>query len=283
MEPQHQKEQPGSQVADGHPAADLPESARPPALEMIDVTVGSLANTAEVVLKGVNWKVAVGDYWAIGGLQASGKSDLLATAAGIMPPVHGVFRVFGQELGAGFEHELMPTRLRLGLVFDGGRPFSHLTVAENVALPIRYHQSLGPIEAKARAEALLEVTGLAAWGHRAPSALRRNFQQRLGLARALALKPEVLLLDNPLTGLDPRDSAWWLGFLDQLAAGHPVMGGRPLTLAVTGDNLRPWRDRARQFAVLGNEGFATLGGRADLAAHHDPLVHELFRTEMLTA
>jgi len=255
----------------------------PPALEMIDVSIGSLVNSEVVVLKGVNWKVAAGDYWAIGGLQATGKSDLLATAAGIMPPLRGGFRVFGQELGAGFEHELMPTRLRLGLVFDGGRPLSHLTVEENVALPIRYHKNLGPVEIKAQTDALIEVTGLSEWAGRTRGALRRNLQQRVGLARALALSPEVLLLDNPLTGLDPRDSAWWLGFLDQLAAGHPVIGGRPLTLAVTGDNLRPWRDHARQFAMLNNQTFVSLGGPAELASHADPLVHELFRSELLTA
>src|ERR1700704_1120361 len=78
------------------------------ALEMVDVTVGSLASPEAVVLQGVNWRVAVGDYWVVGGLQASGKSDLLATAAGAMPPLHGVFRVFGQELGAGFDHEQLP-------------------------------------------------------------------------------------------------------------------------------------------------------------------------------
>ena len=112
-------------------------SAAVPALEMTDVTVGSLIDTDLIVLERVNWKVAAGDYWAVGGLQGSGKTDFMATAAGIMRPLRGTFKVFGQELGAGFEHELMPTRLRLGLVFDGGRLLNHLTVAENIALPIR--------------------------------------------------------------------------------------------------------------------------------------------------
>jgi len=134
---------------DQKPAASVPggSSTSQPApsvlaLEMIDVAVGSLVNADAVVLEGVNWKVAAGDYWAIGGLQASGKSDLMATAAGIMQPLRGTFRVFGRELGAGFEHELMPIRLRLGLVFEWGRLLSHLTLAENVALPIRYHHNL---------------------------------------------------------------------------------------------------------------------------------------------
>jgi len=251
------------------------------ALEMIDVSVGSLIYTDALLLEGVNWKIAVGDYWAIGGMQASGKSDLMATAAGIMRPLAGSFRVFGQELGAGFEHELMPTRLRLGLVFDGGRLLNHLTIAENIALPLRYHKNLSVTEAEAQTEALLELAGLSTWAARAPGALRRNAQQRAGLARALALKPDVLLLDNPLTGLDSRDSAWWLDLLDQLCAGHAIMDRRPITLAVTGDNLRPWRDRARQFGILENRTLTVIGSRSDLAASNNPLVHELLPTEVM--
>jgi len=251
------------------------------ALEMVDVSVGSLVYADTVLLEGVNWKVAVGDYWAIGGMQASGKSDLMATAAGIMRPLRGTFRAFGQELGAGFEHELMPTRLRLGLVFDGGRLLNHLTIAENIALPLRYHKNLSMAEAEAQTEALLELAGLSTWAARAPGALRRNSQQRAGLARALALKPEVLLLDNPLTGLDPRDSIWWLDLLDQLCAGHAIMDGRPMTLAVTGDNLRPWRERARQFGILENRTLTAIGSRSDLGASGNALVHELLRSEVV--
>ena len=252
-----------------------------PALEMIGATIGSLVNTDAVVVELVNWKMEVGDYWAIGGLQASGKSDFLAAAAGIMPPLRGALRVFGQELGLGFEHELMPTRLRVGLVFDGGRLLSHLTILENIALPIRYHQRHTSAEAEARIQALLDLTGLKAWADRTPGAMRRNLQQRVGLARALALKPEMLLLDNPLSGLDPRDSAWWLDIIDQLCAGHSIMDGRPMTLAVTDDNFAPWRDRARQFALLKNKSFMLLGGRSELLASTDPLVQELLHTEQL--
>ena len=110
-----------------------------PATEMIDVAISSLQDTEQIVLEGINWRVAVGDFWAVGGLHASGKSDLLATAAGIMRPARGRYRVFGQELGAGFEEDRLATRLRLGLVFEGGRLFHHLSVAENIALPLCYH------------------------------------------------------------------------------------------------------------------------------------------------
>ena len=282
MEPPRQEAPSGSQTERGSAASEssLPSSL---ALDMIEVAVGSLTDSEAVVLEGINWKVTPGDYWVIGGLQGSGKSDLMATAAGIMPPVRGTFRVFGQELATGFEHEHLRTRLRLGLVFDGGRLFNHLTVAENVALPLRYHQNLTLAEAEAPTHALLEFAALSEWAHRMPGDLRRHLQQRTGLARALALKPDVLLLDNPLTGFDAREGAWWLDAIDQLRDGHPVVEGRPVTLAVTGDNFRPWRDRARQFGILRDRQFITIGDRSALAASAEPLAQELLRSETVVA
>ena len=250
------------------PAAHETAASTVPALEMIDVTIGSSKDTEQTVLENVNWSVAAGDFWAIGGLQASGKSDFIATAAGIMRPVRGTHRVFGEEPSAGFEEEQLRTRLLLGLVFDGGRLFNHLTLAENIALPIRYHQKLNLEEALAKTEALLELIELTDRATTTPGNLGRNWQQRVGLARALALKPRILLLDNPLTGLDPRDVSWWLDLLDKLSAGHPIVDSQPMTLAATSDDLRPWKSRARQFALLKGKSFVTLN-EPDLAVRPD--------------
>jgi ABC-type transporter Mla maintaining outer membrane lipid asymmetry ATPase subunit MlaF len=238
-----------------------------PALEMRDVSVAALRDASNIVLEGVNWTVASGDFWAVAGLLRSGKSDLMALAAGVTRPARGSCRLFGKELVAGFEHERLALRLRIGLVFDGGRLLHHLTLAENIALPLRYHFDDGGEKIDQRIQALVELTGLEPWAGRRPADVNRNWQQRIGLARALALKPEVLLLDNPLTGLDPRDAAWWLDIVEALAAGHPIADGRPLTLVVAGDDLRPWQHRAKQFAILKNRQFISLGARADLAGH----------------
>ena len=240
------------------------------ALEMVGVEVLSLRYPDRVVLRDVNWSVEEKDYWAIGGLLGTGKSDLLATAAGLVPVTHGKYRIFGEEIAIGYEQGLIEARLKVGLLFDGGRLLNHLSVIDNVSLPLQYHENLGTVECRERATTLLEKVGLGDYTSRMPGMINRRLQQRAGLARALALQPKVLLLDNPLSGLDPREALWWLNFLDRLSADG-------ITLVAAADDLRPWRGRARQFAVLREHRFIPLGSREQLAEHTEPLLQELLR------
>src|SRR5205823_2278055 len=201
---------------------------------------------------------AAGQYWVIGGLQGAGKSDFLMMAGGLMPPVRGDYRLLGEQMPI-FDEARLPKRLRLGLVFETGQLFNHLTISENVALPLRYHSNLDKAAAQMETQPILDALELAPWADSTPGALGRNWQKRVGLARALALKPEVLLVDSPLTGLDLRHVTWWLTFLDALSRGHALLEGRAMTLVVTGADLRLWKGRARQFAALKNKRFSVLG------------------------
>src|SRR6266478_4666521 len=190
-----------------------------PAIQMRGVAVGAISDQSRLLVEEINWTVASGDYWVVAGLQGAGKSDLLLMTGGLMPPARGAYWLFGQEMPI-FDEARLPTRLRLGLVFDGGQLFNHLTVSENVALPLRYHQNLSRAEAEAEVGAMLEALELTPWAGSTPGAVGRNWHQRVGLARALMLKPEILLVDSPLTSLDLRHTTWWLDFLDQLSRGH---------------------------------------------------------------
>ena len=221
-----------------------------PLIEMVDATLTSLVDPSRVVAEDVNWTVMPGDYWVVGGLHGAGKSDLIAAAGGILLPTRGKYRLFGKEIEYGFERELVETRLRVGVVFDGGRLLKHLTVAENVALPMQYHLALSHDDLLGRVSELLEAVDLLNVANVYPASISRNRQQRVGLARAMALRPEVILLDSPLTGLDFADANAWIEILDRLAEGHPAMGGKPATLVATADDFRPWRGHARQFAAL---------------------------------
>jgi phospholipid/cholesterol/gamma-HCH transport system ATP-binding protein len=227
-------------------------------------------------IEGINWRVAGGDFWVIAGLHDSGKSRFLFTAAGMLVPWHGTCRLFGNETAKLSEDELVRERLRVGLVFEnGGRLFQHLSVEQNVALPLCYHQDCDFAEAVDPVNQLLELTGLAEFSRETPSRLNPGWRQRVALARALILRPEVLLLDNPLAGMDPRHVRWWLDFLALLSAGHEWLRGQPMTVVVTTDDFQPWLELSHHFAALHQKQWRVLGTKADLTAHADPSLREL--------
>ena len=258
--------------------SDAPPNPATPAIEMRGVAVSSMKDPGVTVAEEVNWSVAPGEFWVVAGPQRSGKSDFLMLAGGLMAPASGRYWLFGGEMPI-FEDARLPERLRLGFVFDGGQLFNHMTIAENVALPLRYHHNLTSAEAEPQVRAMLELTELAPLADITPGSVARNWQKRAGLARALALKPDVLLLDNPLGGLDARHTLWWLNFLGQLSRGHSLTEGRPTTLVVTTDDLRPWKSSSRRFALLKDKRFAALGAWPDLERATDPAVRELLAHE----
>ena len=247
-------------------------------MEMSGVAVSSRQDPEVAVLEDVNWRVAASDYWVVAGLHSSGKSDLIALAGGLTRPRAGSYRLFGHPMPI-FEEELLAERLRLGVVFDDSHLQHRLTVAENVALPLRYHRNANPEEMTNRVAAMLELNELTRWSDSLPGRLGRNWQKRTMLARALMLEPEVLLLDNPLGGLDSRHAVWWLNFLGKLSAGADFTKGRRMTMVATVDDLRPWRERASHFAILQQGRLVTLGERSVLAGQSDPLVKELLADE----
>ena len=247
-------------------------------IEMRGVSVGSMRDLNTIVVEDVNWSVKRGDWWVISGLQGSGKSDFLTLTGGMMPPASGTYYFLGEEMPI-FEDDRLKDRLKLGFVFESGQLFNHLTIAENISLPLRYHQNLSMADAQAEVQKLLELTELAPFADSTPGAIARNWQRRAGLARALVLRPEMLLLDNPLAGLDLRHRAWWTNLLEQLSSGHEWLNGRPLTLVVTTNDLRLWRGGKRQFALLKEKQFIVLGGWAEVEAASDVLVREMRAVE----
>lgn len=257
--------------AAGHP----PEEAGEPIVELDDVSVAAMHAPELIALDGVRWTIRRGDYWVLGGPPGSGKSDLLATAAGLMRPARGTHRLFGQDLNRLNEDERVIMQLRVGVVFGfGGRLFSHLTVAENLALPVCYHQNCDPTASDERVQSVLRALELEGIAQSTPGQLDRNLQQRTALARALMLSPEALFLDNPLVGTGARELRWWLNFLGALAQGHPLLEGRALTLVVGTSDLEHFGEHGKQFALVQGRRFTTLGSRVELARQSDPTLRE---------
>ncbi len=246
----------------------------PPAILMQEVAAGSLQDPGAPLLRNINWTVNAGDFWVVAGMQGSGKSDFLMLTAGLMAPLGGHYWFFGEPMPI-LDEERLPYRLRLGLVFEGGQLFNHLTVAENLGLPLRYHQNLTKVDASAAVQQMVEALELGPWADSTPGALGTNWHKRVGLARALMLKPELLLLDNTLSGLDLRHTFWWLELLERLSRPGNFVRKEPLTLIITAADLRPWLNLARQFAILKNGQMTVIGDRARLEAASDELVGDL--------
>src|SRR5271169_3743374 len=236
----------------------MSENQNLPAIEMRGVSVAAMRDASFTVVEDVNWSVAAGEFWVVAGQEHSGKSDLLMLAAGLMPPAAGDINFFGIDTKNFGEAELAE-RLRVGFIFQGGQLFNQLTIAENVALPLCYQKNLSPDAAAPEVNELLELMDLSPLADVTPSNIAANWRQRAAFARALILKPEILLLDNPLAGLGARHLHWWLRFLDQLARGHEQFSGQPMTIAVTADDLRPWQNARRKFALLRDKKFIPLG------------------------
>ena len=128
-------------------------------------------------------------------------------------------------------------------------------------------------------EALLELLELTPYADALPGDVPVVWRRRAALARALALQPELLLLDNPNGGLTARHRQWLMNFLDQLWRGHPFFGGRPMTLVVTTDDLPLWRHPQRKFAGVQEGRFSVLGQWGGEEFNRHRAVQELL-TEM---
>ena len=249
-------------------------------IELVNVSVAAGGRPDSASLEGINWRISTGDYWVIGGLPGSGKSDLLATLAGLYRPLDGTLKLFGSDVAGLSDDEFGAARLRIGLVFEnGGRLFNQLSVTENVSLPLRYHRGKAEGQTGERVKAILDATELTPWAEAMAGRINLARRQRVALARALAISPEVLLLDNPLGGPGLQETRWWRDFLAQLARGHDLLDGRPVTLVIACHDLRPWADQGKQFAVLKQKRWLAVGGRADLTCGDEPLLHELLVTE----
>jgi ABC-type transporter Mla maintaining outer membrane lipid asymmetry ATPase subunit MlaF len=258
------------------------DEASPPPVEMRGVSVAAMRDASFTVVEDVNWSVTAGEFWVVAGQEHSGKSDLLMLVAGLMPPSGGSYKLFGNDT-KNFGGAELAERLRVGFVFQGGQLFNQLTIAENIALPLQYQKNFTADEAARETQALLGLMELTPLADVTPANVAANWRRRAALARALILKPEVLLLDNPQAGLGARHLQWWLRFLEQLSRGHAQLGGEPMTIIVTADDLRPWQNARRKFALLRDKKFILLGGWNEVETAGDPIVKELLAVQLETA
>ena len=163
----------------------------------------SLAFDDHVVLKDLSFTVPKGDMRIMFGASGAGKSVILKLTLGLLRPDEGAILVNGMRVDQMSEGELLKMRADIGMVFQENALFDSLTVAQNVAFRLSEERELTEEQIDARVDEVLGFVGLTDFAERMPAALSGGQRRRVGIARAMASKPRLLLFDDPITGLDP--------------------------------------------------------------------------------
>ncbi len=241
------------------------------AVPVIEVSHVSTRFGATVVHEDVNVTIMPGEIFAIAGGNGSGKSTLLREIIGLQMPAEGTIRLFGHDVSGLEGRGAQEVYRRFGVMFQQGALFSSLTLAENVAVPLKEHTDMPPDLIRGLVSLKMATVGLPAdSSSKYPSELSGGMRRRAALARAIVMDPELLFLDEPTAGLDPINAAGFDELVLQLKA---VLG---LTVVmVTHDLDSLWRI-ADRVAVLGNGNILATGTMKELAESDDPVIHEYF-------
>ena len=208
---------------------------------------------SQKVLNGITLAVSPGETLAVLGRSGTGKSVLLRTIIGLEKPDSGSVRIHGEDIGGLALDQLGEIRKKMGFLFQHAALYDSLTVEQNVAFPLEHHRrNMSSSERSGRIRELLAEVGMEGAIGKMPSDLSGGMQKRVALARALALEPNILLLDEPTAGLDPISSAEICDLVLKLQQEHHMA-----SIVVTHD-LVSAKTIANRLALLNEE---TCGNR----------------------
>ena len=226
------------------------------------------------VLRGVSFRLPRGVRFVIMGGSGAGKTVCLRLIAGLIRPDSGQVRVFGKSIERLSEEALLPVRRRMGYVFQGAALFDSLTVRDNVAYSLHEHTNLDAQTIAARVRHLLSLVGLdEGVQDKLPAELSGGMRKRVGIARALAIDPEVMLFDEPTAGLDPTNSKMVADLVAKLGTGVCD------TAVVVTHDIELANAVADQMAILIDGQFAATGTPEEVHSSRDPGVQAFLRGE----
>ena len=209
-----------------------------------------------------------GEILTILGGSGTGKSVLLRLMIGLFKPDAGQILIEAEDIVPLREDELLKMRRKVGMLFQGAALFDSMSVKENVAFPLREHTGMTEAQIRDRVGEVLALVGMAGTEEKYPAELSGGMRKRVGLARAIALTPRIVLYDEPTTGLDPRNVDKINELITDLRAKLRVA-----SVVVTHDLQSAFRISDR-VALLSEGRIAATGSPAEIGKTEDPVVQE---------
>lgn len=225
------------------------------------------------VLHGINLDVRHGEVLVILGRSGCGKSTLLRHMIGLSKPTSGSIKIKGQDITQLSEDEMVPTLRKIGMLFQGAALFNSMTVGENVALPLREHTKLQESTIRIMTRMKLESVELSGFEDFSPAQLSGGMKKRAGLARAIAMDPEILFCDEPSAGLDPVVA---MG-IDQLIL--KLQRAFKMTIVVVTHELASVFTIADRIAMLHDGRIIAHGTPEELKNSSDPIIKQFLNRE----
>jgi phospholipid/cholesterol/gamma-HCH transport system ATP-binding protein len=230
------------------------------------------------VLKDVDLVIPARQTTAIIGPSGTGKSVLIKHVIGLLRPDRGRVLVFGTDMARAPEKEIYAVRRRMGVLFQDGALFDSLSVEENVAFPLAHHRrDLGPAARREAVEEKLEWVGLPGFADRSIASLSGGQRKRVGLARAIVMEPEILLFDEPNSGLDPFTS----DAIDELILGMKARLG--ITFVIISHDIVGTVKVADHVGMLYEGSLVEFGPTRRIVASENPVVATFLRRNLDTS
>lgn len=242
-----------------------------PSIELLSV---SSALNNEVILNDVNLKVFSGEIFTVVGPSGQGKSVLLKIMAGLLPPSSGEVLIWGRSFFHLKKKEQDQVRRKMGMLFQKNALFDSLTALENIEFPLEEAGIVPSSKLKDRAKFFLREVGLGEAETLMPDEMSGGMRKRLGIARALALDPEIIFYDDPTAGLDPITSR---KIVDLIIRLNWEKGST--AVVVTNEMNRAYQMGGRIGVLIKGELIIT-GTADETRMHKDPRVHQFVRGEL---
>ncbi len=220
------------------------------------------------ILDGVSFQIETGESLVIIGRSGGGKSVLLKHIIGLLQPNSGAVLIDSEDITRMSERELIRVRSKFGMVFQGAALFDSMTVAENVAFPFRRQKKFTEKEIARKVAEALDMVELPGIEKKRPSELSGGMRKRVGLARAIVYQPQIVLYDEPTTGLDPIVS----DSIDKLIIR--VTECLKVTTIVVTHDMRSARRVGHRIVMLHNKKIYASGTPEDIFASKDPVVRQ---------